>query len=678
MTGSVVGVVTSLRTGAPLPGVTVSVPSPNGGIISVTTDSNGAYALRGLVPGASYTVRFAAAGYVPRFADAPQIPNSAGDYPSNGVVQVDQAMAQANATLKGHVYGRDLLPASGVELVADLRPQGFDLVATARTDAQGAYTLTGLPGAPTGLPVAVVAQPWDANGDGVADYGAQSYAGSTYPQVSSLLDVDLRLAAEDLLLIASNVETGTIAANTAIQLTFNQVLDQGLTSVTLDDTTADPTAQKPVAIVATFDATGTILTVAPAPTGTLLAANHAYSLKVDAVAAVNGAPLTVSRSVTAIVPTSVPPAVAGLVVVTPEAADYDTASFTLTWNWDPSANATGYQVWVRDTSRNPDYLLVQEVGSSPAPSATVTLPATFDYYSDSKQTPFAFGVGVDFAVVAVNAAGALSPTSVTPVHLTDTVAPVVQTAFQSGNSDNSAGTSPKTITLSVTFGEYMDNLVVPTITLPASVTAGPFVWNADGMSGKFSITIPASTNGNGSYTVSGAKDSSGNAMKSYAGTLGPVQLVSNGTFESGVLTPWTTSTTGNAVAPSVSTAAAATGSYSAMLGGGASYTYGDSKITSPTIALPSGYSSIVASVSYRHTSGYSGDHTSCAVQNLTTGGSTTIFSTYSSTTGFTTATANVTAYAGQNVQIVCNTYQYGYYSTTSYAYVDDISIVATP
>src|SRR5512133_604600 len=154
-TGSIVGVVTSLRTGAPLSGVTVSVPDPAGGMISATTDADGAYALGNLVAGASYAVRFSLAGHVPAFRHSPPIPNTAGDYPSYGVVQVDVALAQANATLKGHVYARDGAPASGVDLVADLRDQGFDLVATARTDAQGAYALTGLPAAPEGLLVAV-------------------------------------------------------------------------------------------------------------------------------------------------------------------------------------------------------------------------------------------------------------------------------------------------------------------------------------------------------------------------------------------------------------------------------------------------------------------------------------------------------------------------------------------
>ncbi len=509
-TGSIVGVVTSLRTGAPLQGVTVSIPGPGGVLLSDTTDASGAYALGGVVAGATYVIRFAATTYVARFESA-TIPDTAGDYPSNGIVQVDVALAQSNATLTGHVVARDGAPAQGVIVMADLRERGFDLVATATTDAQGAYVLTGLPGGPTGLLVDVVAQPWDANGDGLVDYDALSRTAVTYPAATSLLDLDLRAAAADLLLLTSNLESGVLAANTAMQLTFNRALDASLTVASLYDSSA----AKSVAVTVSLDSTGKILGIVPAG-GTALAAFHSYTLTVDALAT-NGDPLVVSRTFTADVPASLLPAVTGL-AVTPANADFDTASFTLSWN--ASANASGYQVWVRDTNRNPSYLLVKTLGSSPAPSTTVTLPATFDWYSaDALQTPFAFGVGVDFAVVPVNAAGdAPLPSAVTPVHRTDAVAPPVDQAAQTGNADNSAGGTARTITLALTFGEYMnqDPAFVPTIVLPDPSMTATFRWDPSTTYGttvgRFSITVPPSIDGHGTYTVSGAKDSSGNTM----------------------------------------------------------------------------------------------------------------------------------------------------------------------
>ena len=134
--GAIVGFVTSLRTAQPLSGVTVTTVSA-GGLRSATTDSNGAYFLGGLTAGASYSVRFAAAGHVPALGVSPLVPNSAGDYPSNGVAQLDVKLAEANSTVTGHVYARDGAPAAGVVLAVDLRSKGFDLGASATRTRRG-------------------------------------------------------------------------------------------------------------------------------------------------------------------------------------------------------------------------------------------------------------------------------------------------------------------------------------------------------------------------------------------------------------------------------------------------------------------------------------------------------------------------------------------------------------
>ena len=671
--GSVVGIVTSLRTGAPLPGVVVSVPQASG-LVSDTTDANGAYSLNGLVAGVTYEVRFALAGYVPSFASG-KIPDVAGDYPTDGVLQLDVPLAQASATVSGHVTARDGAAAAGVVLSADLRYQGFDLVAQATTDALGAYSLSGLPGAPTGLLVELVAQPWDANADGLADYEALARTVPTYPGATSLLDVDLRAAAADLLLLTSNVESGIHPASGSILLTFNRQLDAVLTDVTLYDSTAART----VAVVVSVDGTGKILTIVPAG-GTGLAPYHSYSLTVYALAT-NGDPLTVYKSFIADVPASLLPAITGL-TVTPAIADYDTATYTLSWN--ASASAAGYQVWARDTNRNPSYLLLKTLGSMPAPSTSVTLPATFDWYSaDALLTPLAFRVAVDLAVVAVNAAGdAPLPTSATPVRRSDTAAPWALTA-QSGQADNSAGLTARTITLTATFDEYMDPSVLPTISLPAALTY-TFDWSASATPtvGTFHITVPASTDGRGPFTIAGAKDTSGNFMTPKTGQLTSIsQLVVNGGFETGDLTGWTAtvlSTTSTATAPFATSSVAATGTWSARIGNATlSAQYGTSQLIQ-TIVLPTGYTSLVASVAYRpYTSYYYYDSSKCVIQNAA-GTSTlaTLFTTTSNLTYFQTASVNITSLAGQTVRILCQTYQYGYDETGMY--LDDVSILATP
>jgi carboxypeptidase family protein len=518
--GSIAGRVTDLRTGAAVPGVAVSVVTVGAAnteeeglpaIVTATTDTDGHYALADLAAGTSYRTHFVLDGYVPRVADV-LIPNAAGQYPQgNAVAELNMPMASSDATIAGRIFAREGGPAAAAVVGIDLRPDGFDLVAEAVADAQGAYSLAGLPGSPAGLSVTVVVQPFDEDADGAADYDAANVATSTFPATSTHLDIDLRAVANQLTLLYSNVDDGLLDRSETIALVWNRPLDLGATTVAL----RDQTVGADVAVTSSLDAPGTTLSVAP-DGSTALATGHAYQLTVDA-SGTNGTQANVVRAFDVVDGSAgTLPAVSGL-TVEPTDVDWDHTFFTLTWN--AVAGAASYDIYARDTFANPTYVLVDTAGAEPAPGTSFNLPGEFDYFTgDGMQTPFTFGVGVGFAVVPVSASGvAGDPAAASEMRVYDNVDPVAWDTDQfGGTADNTGGASDDQHDLNVDFTEYMDAASAASTTLtglPAACTVSAFTFDPGLLSGRFTITVPAGTDCAMCYTIAGARDTSGNTME---------------------------------------------------------------------------------------------------------------------------------------------------------------------
>jgi Carboxypeptidase regulatory-like domain len=668
-TGSIVGRVTSLRTGGPLAGAKVSVSSP-AGVTSAVTDAGGQYILGKLPAGAAYEVRFELAGYVTCFGVAP-LPDAAGDFPQgNATVVLDAFLAQPDAAIRGTIVAYAGLPVSGAVVRADLRGLGFDLVKEVTTDAAGAYQIAGLPGSPQGIPVPVTVAPFDANADGVPDYGSLTTTVKTYPAATSLEDLDLRTVAYGLELVTSDLETGLHDPATALHFTFNRDLSAD-TTVTLHDDTAN----RYVAVLSSTS--GTLLQVAPSG-GTPLANAHAFTVSVYGVAD-NGTGATVTRTFVAAAGGGLLTAPA--LTVSPTSADSSTTSFQL--SWPAIGGAKEYRVYARDTHANPSYLLLQTVLTSPSPKTSVSLPAVFDWYGgDLVQTPFLFRTTVDFVVVAVDVYGdAVDPGNVTPVTLVDATPP---TGWfnQTGSANNSAGTTTKEITLKLTFSEYMDTAALPTITFSnASVTASPFVYDTTTSSGTFQVTVPAGLDAVGvTYSVQGASDTSGNGQVTLNGALaGLSQVLVNGGFE-GAISPWSTNATSSSTAPVLTTVVASSGSSSLAIGNfttsvqsGQSYVYQD-------VTIPAWATSITVSARYWPQTNYpyyGHDYNACDVRTPTSNTPfASVFNSYQQSSTWLSASTTLSAsYAGQTIRIYCYTYQDGSHITGMY--LDDVAVTVT-
>jgi hypothetical protein len=680
-TGNIVGRVTDLRTGAPVAGVTVStiVIDEREGLpvaLVATTDASGLYALIELPAGVTYAVRFEKGGFVPRFAAA-TLPDAAGDFPQgNSIVEVNEAIAGADAGVTGKVFGPNGDPIVGAIVGVDLRGAGFDLVQSATTDATGFFTFSGLPGSPTGLPITLVVQPFDQDADGRPDFDTLAVNALTFPSAVSRVDVDLRTAAAAIVLLASDVDDGDQPADQPIELTFNRAVDLTGTTITL----LNIDTNRNVAVNPTLDATGAVMTLTPAG-GTDLAPGDTFSLTVN-VRATNGDTANFVRLFTTLGVAPVLPDVQNL-SVEPSDVDFDTRTFAL--SWDSVAGAAAYRIFVRDNNFNPSYLQVAQVGNSPAPSASITLPGTFDFFSgDGIQTPFAFDVDVDFAVVGVDINGdSADPAQAATVSHSDNIAPSLSSQ-QLGDADNSTNPFPVTLSLNVFFSEYIDPASAVQIVLPSAGMTATFELDPGLLRGTFTITIPPNLDGSGFFSITGAVDTSGNTMFPFDGVLnGTTELVANGGFEANgggcTLSGWSTAITGTASTPIATSARAASGACSAQIGNQTiNGIQGGTSTISQVINLPNNVNSIVATVTLAsYTTQIGHDPNTCRIRSL--GGTVLATLAQDSTNNnfFNTTVTDISFLAGSgSVRLECGSSQDG--NHTSGGFVDNVSVLVNP
>ncbi len=494
-TGFVAGRVLNAADGLPVAGATITtfVDGP----VTAITDSNGLYKV-GPIPAGNYTVFCEAMGYLKRSFPVVVASGNTMFPVGNTVVTLDIDLARPDATIEGQVLTNTGQIAKGASLYIDLRSSGTELVTSTKTDQNGKFKFSGMPGAAFGQFVTVLIAPYDDNADGVPDYSETQRGFSLFPGFTTYNTITL--FALGVQLVTSNVSDADLKPTEAITLTFNGTVRTNQSVVTLFRSSGNVQ----VGATVVWDATNTTATLTPVGGPLVEGQNYFVNFTVRAA---NGAATSGSLPFVVRPAQGAPPlgSVKNFRVLLPAMTDSGLLNATVAW--DPLLNAGGYRVYGKDSATASAYLLLSTVISGLTTQANVNLALFDSVAGDSFTTPLGHKNKVTLAIVATDRLGNETPfLTAATIELADNVNPTVSSATQiNGSANNLTGGSAATVVYQVFFSEVMATDTLPQIILPNAATSAVWAWSSANR-GNITVTVPAGLDGRGTLSIAGAKD----------------------------------------------------------------------------------------------------------------------------------------------------------------------------
>lgn len=542
--GSFVGQVIDVTTGGPLEGATVKVLGSEASV--GPTNAEGIFRLDNAVVGSTYTFIVEKTGYSRRRITG-TLPVTTGNSPLEGsVVSFSLTLFPLNGTITGHVFLPNGRGAPNATVFVN-QASGVESVVTATTDMEGKFTLTGLAASPSGFTHAVIAQWYDENNDMAPDYGSVSQSVSVLPGGTSRAFLTYLTgpqpgAALSQRVISSNVLDGEVAAGDPLTFTFALPVFQGSLEGSATRpwviTHASAPGTPTVPVEGTFNSP-TALTIRPSLNSLREGERYTISLNLRNASTASGTDNNFSASftfqvraantmqfmtqVTNVTVTNPTP-------VTPYPANaFNHNSTTFRVGFTPAAGAVRYQVYARDTTNNPNFVLLTLASGLTDLTANGAARYETDVTLGSPFTSPNFGGGplsgnnrVTFAVVGIDQYGSRAPLQgAMTVEVRDTIPPTITsgpTLDMPGvtvlDAINDTG-SDVVYRLAINYSEPMDPASMVTFTSNAAMAPmSRFEWAPGSATrGYLFLTIRPGVDSTGSFLIRGGRDVAGNELQ---------------------------------------------------------------------------------------------------------------------------------------------------------------------
>lgn len=459
------GVVRDNLTRLPVPGVEVMEVGKEAE--KVVTDANGFYFIKTTSINRFAQFLYKKTGYAEGYSELNLGRGGSSNLPIN--------LYPGGASIVGRLLYANLQPARQAEVRVDMRQvlggsTGFNVLKIVKADANGDFTIDGLPGWYDGLSATVSITPWSADPDLFPETTNQSFNVSLYPGSATPVLRQLTSNAS-LSLVAWNAYTGFINPAEAAQLQLSLPTIPAENRFTL----VDSNSGQPMPFTVTYADNNRKITVTPSVGAgtTYWSENRPYQLQVI-LRANNGPSGFLSTSFNFQARTSLAGAnIAGkIAAVTVDNTDIDANTRPITLRWAPLPDAFSYSLYLRtvNTPRLPGYVRFTTVGSSANPAVSFNLGglSVTSTLEPIAGQPFAFGQIISFLVVPVDSRGIETDASKgATIELKDVVGP----NFDYGVAQlDSASGSPHDIRFVVHSTEALDRSMPPLTTLPSGLT----------------------------------------------------------------------------------------------------------------------------------------------------------------------------------------------------------------